>query len=101
MRLTSLGENKEKCVQTLLDAYNAKSTKNFVVHFLIHLLISVTTIFYTAGGYYEIFKKVTVVHRFGLHCNARVSLLLLCCLAGLSFLLLVFECPLIYPGLTH
>lgn len=79
MRLTSLGENKEKCVQTVLDAYNAKSTENFVVHFLIHLLISVTTIFYTAGGYYEIFKKVAVVQRFGPHCNAHVSLLLLCC----------------------
>ncbi|NXU03493.1 CND1 protein, partial [Buphagus erythrorhynchus] len=61
MRLTSLGKNKEKCVhlgiQPLLGAYTAKSTENFVVNFLIHLLISVTTIFYTGGGYYEIFQK--------------------------------------------
>lgn len=44
MRLTFLGKNREKhCdhldIQSLLDADTAKSTENFVVNFLIHLLI--------------------------------------------------------------
>lgn len=84
MRLTFLGKNREQhCVhlgiQSLLDPYTAESTEKFVVHFFIHLLITVTNIFYTGGGYYEIFKKVAAGYRFDPHCNAHLSFLPLCC----------------------
>lgn len=97
MRLTFLGKNRKKhCVrlgiQSLLDAYTAKSTENFVVHFLIHLLISVTTIFHTGRGSYEIFKKVAVGYRFGPHCN--VSFLpLRCFLFAIRFPIILLTKP--------
>lgn len=84
MRLTFLGKNRENhCVhlgiQSLLDAYTAKSAENFTVISL-STCLSLSLPFSTQEVLiYEIFKKVAVGYRFGPQYNAHVTFFPLYC----------------------